>query len=98
MYDSNGNETINTKEPGESGSYTSRQVENMTCTTSSTLPCYEIDSNSLLYPNAISRTFYDSQGRQVETRTPGPTPGDDTVVMTVYNDQNYTMWQSEPFQ
>ena len=97
-YDSNGNETINTKEPGESGSYTSRQVENMTCTTSSTLPCYEIDSNSLLYPNAISRTFYDSQGRQVETRTPGPTPGDDTVVMTVYNDQNYTMWQSEPFQ
>ncbi len=97
-YDSNGNETINVKAPGEGGSYTSRQVENAQCTSTSTLPCYEIDANTLLYSSAISRTFYDAEGRAVETRTPGPTPGDDTVVMTVYNDQNNTVWTSEPFE
>src|SRR5579885_1149524 len=97
-YDSNGNKTISVKAPGESGSYTTRQDENSNCTASSALPCYEIDSNNVLYGNAISRTFYDAQGRAVETRTPGPTPGDDTIVMTVYNDQNHTRWQSEPFQ
>jgi RHS repeat-associated protein len=104
-YDSGGNETITTNQPGETGSYTSRQVENSQCVDWRTLsspqdlyPCYEIDSNNSLYPNAVSRTFYDALGRAVETRTPGPTPGDDTVVMTVYNDQAHTMWQSEPFQ
>lgn len=97
-YDSNGNETISASAPNESSSYTTRQTENSTCTSSSTLPCYEIDTNSSLYPNAVSRTFYDSEGRAVETRTPGPTPGDDTVVMTVYNDQWGATWQSEPFQ
>lgn len=92
------NEIINTGEPGETGSYTSRQSENSTCTTSSTLPCYEIDTSSSLYPNAIIRTFYDSQGRAVETRTSGPTPGDDTVAITLYNDQANTVWTSVPFE
>ncbi|HVU67377.1 MAG TPA: SpvB/TcaC N-terminal domain-containing protein, partial [Ktedonobacteraceae bacterium] len=96
-YDSNGDETINLTAPGGTW-YTSRQSEHSTCTSSSALPCYEIDTNSGLYSSAVSRTFYDSQGRAVETRTPGPTPGDDTVVMTVYNDQNDSVWKSEPFQ
>jgi RHS repeat-associated protein len=97
-YDSSGNETILGSEPGETGAYTTRQSESSSCPTSNTRPCYEIDSNSLLYSSAISRTFYDSQGRAVETRTPGPTPGDDTVVMTVYNDQTNSVWTSEPFE
>ena len=97
-YDGNGNETIGTSEPGESGAYTVRQSENSQCTTSSTLPCYEIDTNSLLSSSAISRTFYDALGRAIETRTPGPTPGDDTIVATVYNDQTHTKWESVPFQ
>ncbi len=46
----------------------------------------------------MTRTFYDSQGREVETRTPGPTSGDDTVTVTVYNDQNHTIWESVAFQ
>ncbi|HEU5381736.1 MAG TPA: RHS repeat-associated core domain-containing protein [Ktedonobacteraceae bacterium] len=97
-YDGSGNETITTSEPGEGGSYTTRQSEATSCTSSSTLPCYEIDTNNSLYPNAISRTYYDQQGRAIETRTPGPTSGDDTVVETVYNDQNHTVWKSVPFQ
>src|SRR5579883_2927439 len=92
------NEVISVSQPGETGSYTTRQSENSQCTGTSTLPCYEIDSNNSLYPNAISRTFYDAQGRAVETRTPGPTPGNDTVVMTVYNDQNNTVFKTVPFQ
>ncbi|HEX7733346.1 MAG TPA: RHS repeat-associated core domain-containing protein, partial [Ktedonobacteraceae bacterium] len=97
-YDSNGNETITVKSPGETGTYTTRQSENSQCADGITRPCYEIDTNTLLYSSAVSRTFYDAQGRAIETRTPGPTPGDDTVVMTVYNDQNNTVWKSVPFQ
>jgi RHS repeat-associated protein len=104
-YDNNGNETINTSQPGETGSYTTRQIENSQCADWRTLsspqdlfPCYEIDSNTSLYPGAITRTFYDVLGRAVETRTPGPTLGDDTVVITVYNDQLHAVWTSEPFQ
>src|SRR5581483_10597428 len=97
-YDSNGNATVQQKLPLETGSYTTQSTQYSTCTASSTLPCFEIDTTSSLYPNAISRTFYDSQGRATETRTPGPTPGDETVVITLYNDQNHTKWQSVPFQ
>jgi RHS repeat-associated protein len=97
-YDSNGNSTVQQKAPLETGSYTSQSTRYSSCTASSTLPCFEIDTNDSLYSNATSRTFYDSQGRAVETRTPGPTPGDETVVITVYNDQNHTKWQSVPFQ
>ena len=97
-YDASGNETYLASEPGETGAYTTRQSEQSSCMTSNTLPCYEIDTNSLLYSGALSRTFYDSQGRKVETRTPGPTPGDDTVVMTVYYDQDDAVWTSKPFE
>jgi hypothetical protein len=96
---SNGNETIHVSEPGEApGSYTTKQNENTACTASSTLPCYEIDKSATLYSSAISRTFYDAQGRVVETRTSGPTPGDDTVVATVYKDEAGSIWKSVPFQ
>ena len=98
-YDSSGNETIATNAPGENpATYTSLQREKTTCPTSNTLPCYEIDTNTSLYSGAITRTFYDQQGRAVETRTPGPTPGDDTVVATIYHDEANSVWKSEPFQ
>ena len=97
-YDSHGNETITIKVPGETGSYTSQQSEASSCTGNSTLPCYQLDTNTLLYSSAITRTFYDQEGRAVETRTPGPTAGDDTIAMTVYNDQNNSVWKSIPFE
>ncbi|MBA2284201.1 MAG: hypothetical protein H0W02_01825 [Ktedonobacteraceae bacterium] len=97
-YDSNGNTTVSTSLPGESASSTSQSSTHSTCTDSSTLPCFEIDSHSSLYPNAIARTFYDGLGRAVETRTPGPSAGDDTISFVVYNDAARTTFQSVPFQ
>ncbi len=56
-YDSSGNRTVSVKAPLESGSYTAQSSTNSACTSSSTLPCFEIDSKAILYPNAITRTF-----------------------------------------
>ena len=97
-YDNSGNMTTQVSLPLETGSYSHQGTSYSNCTGTSTLPCYEEDSNTSLYASAISRTFYGSRGRAVETRTPGPTPGDDTIVMTVYNDQAHTVWKSVPFQ
>ncbi len=81
-YDSSGQPITQVSQPGETGSYTAQSTSHSTCLVGipasaqlPTQPCYEEDTNSSLYPNAVSRTFYDSEGRQVETRTPGPTPG-----------------------
>jgi YD repeat-containing protein len=95
---SSGNITVQVSQPGETNSYTTRSVTASSCTTSSTLPCFEVDTNSYLYNTVKSSTFYDSLGRPVETRTPGPGSGYDTIVMTVYNDQYHTVWQSVPFE
>ena len=84
--------------PLASGGYTSQSSTKSSCVLNSTLPCFEMDANSYLYSSAVKETFYDSLGRQVETRTPGPGAGYDTVVLTVYNDQKHTQWQSVPFQ
>jgi YD repeat-containing protein len=104
-YDSSGQPITQVSEPLETGSYTLQSTSHSTCAASipasaqlPTRPCYEMDQNTSLYGGAVSRTFYDALGRKVETRTPGPTPGDDTVVMIVYNDQLHTVWTSEPFQ
>jgi len=97
-YDSNGNRTVSGKAPLESGSYTSQSITNSTCTSSSTLPCFEIDSKIAQYPNAITRTFYDSLGREVEARKPGPDAGHDTIVFTAYNDAAHTVFTSVPFE
>ncbi len=102
-YDQNGNRTVKVSEPGEaSGSYTFESVTNSLCSpsmpTGTTTPCFEIDTNSSLYPNAITRTYYDGLGRKVETRTPGPTSGNDTIQFTVYNDANHTTFTSVPFE
>ena len=97
-YDSSGNPTMQTKQPLETNSYSSQSTEVSNCTTNSTTPCFQVDTNTSTYSSAITRTFYDSQGRTVETRTPGPSSGDDTVVMTVYNDQANTVWKSVAFQ
>ena len=97
-YDSSGNRTVQTTKPLNSGSYTTQSKTNSSCTTSSTLPCYEIDTNTNQYSGAITRTFYDGMGRAVETRKPGPGATYDTIVFTVYNDQAHTSFQSVPFQ
>src|SRR6266571_4191401 len=94
----NDKQTTSGSLPLEGGSYTTRSNTNSSCTGSSTLPCFEIDSNSSLYANAVSRTFYDSLGRAVETRTPGPGSGYDTIVFTVYNDQAHSVFSSVPFE
>ncbi len=90
--------TVQATAPLHSGTYTTQSKTNSSCTTSSTLPCYELDTNSFLYSGAVTRTFYDSLGRAVETRTPGPGASHDTIVFTVYNDQAHTSFQSVPFQ
>jgi YD repeat-containing protein len=97
-YDTSGNRTVSVKEPLENGSYTSQTSGNSSCTSSSTLPCFEIDTKSAQYPNAIKRIFYDSLGREVETRTTGPDAGHDTIVFTAYNDAAHTVFSSVPFE
>jgi YD repeat-containing protein len=89
------NTTTSVTLPLETASYTYQETVNpSSCTASSSLPCYEVDTVSSLYPNAISRTFYDALGRAVETRM----PGQDTVVFTVYDDSTNSVFQSVPFQ
>ncbi len=84
--------------PLHTGSYTSQSSTASGCTSSSTLPCFEIDTKTYQYNTVQSSTFYDSLGRAVETRTPGPGSGYDTLVITTYNDQAHSVWQSVPFE
>ena len=70
--DSSGNQTVQTQLPLYSGSYTGKSITNSSCVGSSVLPCYEVDTLSNQYSTVTARTFYDSQGRAVETRTPRP--------------------------
>lgn len=92
-----GNTTLQITTPGETGSYTRQSTLKSTCTVSSTLPCVEVDTNTSLYSSAITRTFYDSQGRKVETLTPGPDGSHTTVTFAVYNNQAHSTFQSLPF-
>lgn len=101
--------TVQEKQPGESGSYTTQSSTNSSCPTSipggTETPCYQISSNSSLYSNAISQKFYDAVGREVESSTPiaaidGGSSGTYyySVVLTVYRDDTtHSMWQSVPF-
>jgi len=97
-YDPSGNRTVSVTAPLESGSFTTQSRTSSQCTSSSTLPCYEVDSTTAQYPNAVTRTFYDSLGRAVETRTTGPDAGHDTVAFTVYNDAQHSVFASVPFE
>jgi RHS repeat-associated protein len=97
-YDGSGNLTTQVSEPGETNSYTTQSLTTSSCTTSSVTPCAELDTNPYLYNTVHTSTFTDSLGRTVETRTPGPGSGYDTIVMTAYNDQAHTSWQSVPFE
>ena len=92
-----GNSTMQITSPGETASYTRQSTIKSSCTASSTLPCVEVDTNTSLYSSAVTRTFYDSQGRKVETLTPGPDSSHTTVTFTVYNDQAHSVFQSLPF-
>ncbi len=96
-YDSNGNSTAQTKAPLETGSFTSQSSTNSTCTSSSNLPCYEVDTVSAQYPGAVSRTFYDQQGRVAETRTPLDSTHD--LIVYIVHDETHRDWfQSLPFR
>ena len=103
-YDGSGNTTVQSTLPLHSGGYTTQANSSSTCTGSSTLPCYEVDRLSYQYNTVLSSTFYDSQGRAVETSTPGPVPANPqsgkayyTIVFTTYNDAQHSTFQSLPF-
>lgn len=93
----NQNQGLQDKEPGETGTYTTTSNTNSTCVFTSKRPCYEIDSASALYAGAISRTFYDAEGRAVETRTPLDATHD-LVSFTVHNEWNDSTFVSQPFR
>ncbi len=114
IYDANsatnGKVTVQVSDPGENGSYTTQSSTYSTCPTwlpSSSytlLPCYETDSISSQYQNAINRTYYDSDGRAAETLTPVPVPAGgnpndtyESVVYTIYNDAQNSKFVSQPF-
>ncbi|GCF07609.1 RHS repeat-associated core domain-containing protein [Dictyobacter arantiisoli] len=96
-YDSNGNEVEQTSSPGETGAYTAQTTTNSTCTDSSTTPCYEVDTASSLYPNAVTRVYYDSAGRAVETRSPLDA-SNDLISFTIYNEINRTDFAGQSFR
>lgn len=96
-YDSSGNATLHVSKPGETGSYTSQSSTHSTCDHGVLLPCFEIDDVSAQYPGAVKRTFYDSQGRETQTRTPLDSTHD-LISCTVYNDENDTTFVSQPFR
>lgn len=96
-YDSSGNSIVQISQPGEIGSYTAQSISKASCTDSSTLPCYEIDSNTSLYGQALIQYFYDSSGREVETLHQGPDATHTLVTFTVYNDQTNSIFESSPF-
>ncbi len=96
--------TVSTAQPGETTGYTMQTTTSSTCSQNNIQPCYETQSNSSLYPHAVASTFYDSEGRAVETSTPIPTPvnGDPSkwyysVVFTTYEDWNNSIYVSNPF-
>lgn len=93
----NGKVTSSIKEPGENGTYTTQSNTYSSCTSSSSLPCFEVDSNASQYTNDVTRTYYDSMGREVETRTTGPSSLD-TVAFTVYNPANNSTFESVSFE
>jgi YD repeat-containing protein len=62
------------------------------------LPCLEIDGNTSLYSSAVTRTFYDSLGRNVETIAPGPDATHSLVTFTWYNDATHSVFKSLPFR
>jgi RHS repeat-associated protein len=96
-YDAAGNSIVQDKQPGESSSYTSQSSTNSACTSSSTLPCYETDSKLSQYAGAVTRTFYNSQGQAVETRTPQD-GSHDLIVFTISDPTSHTTVQSQPFR
>ncbi len=96
-YPASNTAVVQESDPGESNGYTSQSTEKSTCTSSSTLPCYEIDTNSSLYPNAVTQTFYDSQGRAVETREPLDA-SDDLISYTLYDEVGMKYFKSVPFR
>ena len=114
MYDANsgtnGKVTIGVKLPQESGSSTTQSYSTSYCpntlpsSSTTLLPCLEADSTTTTYANAVSRTYYDSLGRAVETQTPVPTPigGNSSkayvrVTFTVYNEAQNSVFTSLAF-
>ncbi len=98
---SNDKHTVQVSEPGETGAYTSQSSTNSICASSipgsTTQPCFEMDSNTSQYSSAVTRTFYDSLGRKVETLVPGPDGAHTTVSFLVYDDLHHSTFQSLPF-
>ncbi len=97
-------------EPGETHGYTFESQNASGCQTTipinagPIMPCFEVDTHSEKYNSAIAKTFYDGQGRVVESATPTAEPSGGTgsssyftVVLTEYNDSTHSVWKSLPF-
>lgn len=99
-YSSSGTGT-QTKLPGETNTYSAQEIPSSSCiddiNAPSTMPCFEIDNNNSLYPGAVKRTFYDSQGRATETRTPLDATHD-IIAFIVYDETDNQIIQSKPFR
>ncbi len=105
-YDPSGNRTVQVTVPPDTQNthYTTQSSSYSGCPGNNGLPCYEVDSLSYQYNAVHATTFYDSEGRAVETITPDPasTPPQGstayyTVVYTSYDDAQHSTFQSNPF-
>ncbi len=89
-------------EPQAANGWNTREYSYSFCAiaTTSTAPCMETDRVTNLDGTdmAVSRSFSDRDGRWVETRTTGPTPGTDTVTFATYDGVNDKAFASLPCQ
>jgi RHS repeat-associated protein len=89
-----------TSAPLESNGWSSRVYSYSYCniTAPNSNPCAETDTLRQLDGTqvAISRAFYDRDGRLVETRSSGPTPGQDVVTFAQYDEVNDKVFSSLP--
>jgi len=91
-----GNTTVQSKLPGETGSYTDQSQSVSTCADSSLVPCLEEDSSTSLYSSAVTRTFYDAMGRATEVLAPASDAAHTVLSFVVYNDAAHTIFTSQP--
>ena len=90
-----------TYKDGGSSAWTQRDFTYSFCATAPDgQPCLEEDSVRQLDGNnpadlAVTRQFYDRDGRLIETRTNSPTDGNDLVTFMTYDDVNDKVFQSQ---
>jgi YD repeat-containing protein len=91
-----GNPLVQSKLPGESGSFTNQSQTVSTCTDSSLVPCLQEARSTSLYSSAVTRTFYDAMGRATEVLAPASDSAHTILSFTTYNDAAHTVFTSQP--